>query len=410
MKKLKLLAMAITIIAIGFSANAQVKKGTKKKPKIPFKQGFCSTLMPGFEGLPKDTGNTRALANNYKLWDNGKVLYVKFLDKGVSQNLKYLIKKAAKEWEKYANLTFNFIEDGDAQIRIKFNSGGDNSSKIGTDALSIDQNEQTMNLDSSTFYIYNDKRKGFDQSTPQHEFGHAIGLLHEHFYKNKIPWNKEVVYKELAQPPNNWSKEMVDAQVFQQYDGIYTNGFQYDKLSIMHYPFSAHWTLNNTVIKSNYVISEKDKETVGLLYPKNAPRANEFPRFSVTNLTTKVVNSSQRGGLIIYPSFKLTTAGRVGKFIMTAYLIGPDNHGVISKTNRGNYVGDAKGGNLPPGTQLDINKGERKDVELFIPYSQFDNSMKNYKILLQIKMLDDINNITNYLGEDVVSYNQIKSN
>ena len=409
MKQLKLLAMAITIIAIGFSANAQVKKETKKKPKSPFRVGFCSTLMPAFKGLEKDTGNTRALADNYKLWDNGKVLYGKFLGNGGSQKIREKVKKAAKEWEKYANITFNFIESGDAHIRVLLTNVGGCNSKLGTDALTVDPNEKTMNIDTNFFYNYGQLFDILLSSTIQHEFGHAIGLLHEHYYKNKVPWNKEVVYKEAAQSPNNWSKATVDYQIFSQFDGIYTNGFQYDKLSIMHYGFPARWTLNNIEIKPNYVISEKDKETVGLLYPKNAPRTNEFPRFSVTNLTpTKVINSSQRNGLIICPSFKLTTAGRVAKLILTARLYDSNGNVVLSTDNQ-KVVGAAKIFNLPPGKQFDINKGVQ-DFEMFIPYSEFDKSMKNYKILFQIKMFDDINNITNYLGADIVNYNQIKSN
>lgn len=348
------------------------------------------------------------MADNYKLWDNGKVLYVKFLDKGVSQNLKYLIKKAAKEWEKYANISFNFIDNGDAHIRILLTNVGGCNSKLGTDALPVDPNEKTMNIDTNFFYYRGEFYDVLLSSTIQHEFGHAIGLMHEHFYKNQIAWNREVVYKEVEQS-NHWSKEDIDYQIFRQFDGIYTNGFQYDKLSIMHYGFPAHWTLNKTEIKPNYTISEKDKETVGLLYPKNATRTNEFPRFSVTNLTpTKVTNSSQRNGLIICPSFKLTTAGRVAKLILTARLY-DSNGNVVLTTDNQKVVGAAKIFNLPPGKQFHINKGIQ-DFEMFIPYSDFDKSMKNYKILFQIKMFDDINNITNYLGADIVNYNQIKSN
>lgn len=408
MKQLKLLAMAITIIAIGFSANAQVKKETKTKQKKPFKVGFCSTLMPGFKGLEKDTGNTRALADNYKLWDNGKVLYVKFLGNGGSQKIREKVKKAAKEWEKYANITFNFIENGNAHIRVLLTNVGGCNSKLGTDASTVDPNEKTMNIDTNFFYNYGQLFDVLLSSTIQHEFGHALGLMHEHFYKNQIPWNKEVVYKECAQAPNNWDKATVDYQIFRQFDGIYTNGFQYDKLSIMHYGFSANWTLNNTVIEPNFVISEKDKETIGLLYPKNAPRANEFPRFSVTNLTTKVINSSQRDGLIIYPSYKITTAGRAAKLILTARLYDSNGYPVLTADNQ-KVVGAVKTFTLAPGEQIDINKGIQ-NFEMFIPYSEFNKSMKNYKILFQIKMYDGINDITNYLGEDIVSYNQIKSN
>ncbi len=44
-----------------------------------------------------------------------------------------------------------------------------------------------------------------------HEFGHVLGLLHEHQNPHaKIPWNKEAIYKAFEGPPNNWSRETVN--------------------------------------------------------------------------------------------------------------------------------------------------------------------------------------------------------
>ena len=61
-------------------------------------------------------------------------------------------------------------------------SGG-SWSYIGTDALHIPKESKTMNL-------------GFiDRSTVMHEFGHALGLIHEHQspFKGGFGWNKEEV-------------------------------------------------------------------------------------------------------------------------------------------------------------------------------------------------------------------------
>lgn len=407
MKTLKIFLLFV-VITSSLSIQAQVKKKPVKMA-LPKVQHFCSTIMPEKQGVSKDTSNTRAMADNYYLWDNGKVLNVKFLGNGGSQKIREKVKKAAKEWEKYANLTFNFIEDGDAQIRVLLTNTGGCNSTVGTVALMRNADEKTMNIDTNFFYYRNEFYDILLSQTIQHEFGHAIGLLHEHSYKNQIQWNKEVVYKDALQT-NGWDKKQVDFQIFEQYEALYTNGFGYDKLSIMHYGFPARWTLNNVEIKPNYYISEMDKATVKMLYPKEtSSRPNEFPRFVISNYTypTKVINSTQRKGLLIYPSFNLTTAGRTGTLVLIAYLIGPDGKAVISRSNSEKIVADVKGGDLKPGTKLNVNKFAT-DFEMFIPYSEF-GELKNYKILFVIKMMDQVNNVDKYLVIDNVEYSQIKN-
>jgi hypothetical protein len=65
-------------------------------------------------------------------------------------------------------LTFDFNNAPDAEIRIAFDSSDGAWSYIGTDCQGIPRNQPTMNL-------------GFlDGGTAAHEFGHAIGLAHEH--------------------------------------------------------------------------------------------------------------------------------------------------------------------------------------------------------------------------------------
>ena len=79
-----------------------------------------------------------------KIWKNGKKLKVKFL--GGTKFLQQNVIKYAKQWEKFANIEFNFIPFGDAEIRIAFVTGG-SWSYVGTDALNItDQSEPTMNF------------------------------------------------------------------------------------------------------------------------------------------------------------------------------------------------------------------------------------------------------------------------
>ena len=48
-----------------------------------------------------------------------------------------------------------------------------------------------------------------------HEFGHALGLIHERQNPSGgIQWNKPVVYRYYQGPPNFWVPQQVDINLF----------------------------------------------------------------------------------------------------------------------------------------------------------------------------------------------------
>ncbi|MGH2413121.1 MAG: M12 family metallopeptidase, partial [Microcystaceae cyanobacterium] len=100
-----------------------------------------------------------------KLWVNGSTLRIRFMEGTPQQH--DIVKRYAPQWTEHANLKFEFTDAPDAEIRIAFADDGA-WSYIGTDAKSIHVSQPTMNFG------------WLDEAVVLHEFGHAIGLAHEH--------------------------------------------------------------------------------------------------------------------------------------------------------------------------------------------------------------------------------------
>jgi serralysin len=214
------------------------------------------------KGDPYEKPTTKMALIRAKLWTPGQTLRVKFL--GGDPETQRKVKENAKDWENFANLKFDFVPDGDADIRVAFETDG-SWSYIGKDALDIPQNEPTMNygwLDADTL----DEEYS---RVVKHEFGHAIGCIHEHQNPaGDIPWDKEAVYKYFMGPPNNWTKEQIDHNLFERYSKNITNYTNLDPTSIMLYPIPAQFTLNHQAIGGrNNDLSEVDKSFIKQQYP-----------------------------------------------------------------------------------------------------------------------------------------------
>jgi hypothetical protein len=203
------------------------------------------------------SGPTRAAFQVAKLWPNGSTLKVRFLG-GTSQQ-QALVKQHAVKWTEHANLKFEFANAGSAQIRITFEDDGA-WSYIGKDALGIPANEATMNFG------------WLDEGVILHEFGHMIGMIHEHQNPtdNPIQWNKPVVNAALAGPPNNWDQPTIDHNIYAKYDVSQINGSSLDPKSVMLYSFPASWTLNGFHTDENETLSAVDKEFARRVYPRTA--------------------------------------------------------------------------------------------------------------------------------------------
>ena len=199
-----------------------------------------------------------------KLWQPGRTLRVRFLEG--SRKVQRHVQRFAEEWMQYANIHLQFVDSGDAEIRVAFQDDG-SWSAVGTDALVTSffkKSEPTMNYG----WLTDDSSDEEYSSVVLHEFGHALGCGHEHESPSaEIKWNKPVVYRELAGPPNFWPKETVDHNVFGKYSKRQTKYTKFDRDSIMLYSFPASWTLDGQSYQENAKLSALDKQFIAECYP-----------------------------------------------------------------------------------------------------------------------------------------------
>lgn len=216
---------------------------------------------PANIGTSTGTRRKRSILNYSKLWANGRTLKIAFMDAPEADHKDKII-KAASQWLPYINLKFEFVDDlvGDIRIATTNNS---NSSMLGTDALLIHPDDRTMDLgvkpDHPDFEVI-----------VTHEFGHALGAMHEHQHPQaKIPWDKPKVYEFYQnREMNPLTPEEIDRNLFTPFDTLEAIYTSYDKRSIMHHPVANTLTLGNWEVPINRKISKKDKRLMRLLYPK----------------------------------------------------------------------------------------------------------------------------------------------
>jgi hypothetical protein len=205
-----------------------------------------------------------------KKWQTGRTLRVRFLDGLPSVQTK--VENLARQWSNFANISFEFGAQANADIRISFSPGG-SWSYLGTDVLVIPQNEQTMNFGWLTPSSSDDEIS----RVTLHEFGHALSAIHEHQSPAaNIPWDTQAVYAYYMAPPNSWTKEQIDRNIFSKYSSTLTNASSFDPESIMLYAIPNSLTIGDYEVGWNRVLSATDKSFIGAIYPRSTPAVTQL--------------------------------------------------------------------------------------------------------------------------------------
>jgi serralysin len=200
-----------------------------------------------------------------KKWAKGFNLRCRFLDGDNTQKDKVVEK--AKIWEQFANVHIDFGEDEDAEVRISFVADPGSWSAVGQDALDRDAfplAQPTMNFG----WLQDDTDDQEYERVVVHEFGHALGCIHEHQSPTEtLKWNVPKVYEVFSGPPNNWSKDEIDHNVLEKYSPQGVSATVFDRDSIMLYQFDAELFLDHKATRLNFELSANDKTMIARMYP-----------------------------------------------------------------------------------------------------------------------------------------------
>jgi hypothetical protein len=229
------------------------------KKSITEKSQYTLLPMAGADNLNKLYELALIKTN---MWDNTKVLRVHILPHTFDLSLNTFIEQYANDWVPFSGIAFQFVHTKQAEIIIELNGNGFHSSQIGKDALNYSSRGiKTMNLGIGTATSIEHIRRPVI-----HEFGHALGCIHEHQSPaaSVIQWNEPAVIRSYAL--GGWDEATVRHNVFGKYSsGIVTNS-QFDGDSIMLYPIDASHTLDGFSAPWNTALSALDKSFMKKAY------------------------------------------------------------------------------------------------------------------------------------------------
>lgn len=202
-----------------------------------------------------------------KKWPVGSTLRCLFLDG--SAIMKKKVRTIARQWEQYANVKLKFVTKAPAEIRISFYADAGSWSAVGRDAL----NQQYFPLHQPTMnygWLRDDTPDEEYSRVVLHEFGHALGCIHEHqspTFTRK--WNVKAVMKYFQGPPNYWSEDDIKYNVLQKYSPTGVAATKFDPKSIMLYSFDdALFSDGLGPTNENSKASATDIQMMRSMYPK----------------------------------------------------------------------------------------------------------------------------------------------
>ncbi|KAJ7487013.1 hypothetical protein FB451DRAFT_1554137 [Mycena latifolia] len=250
-------------------------------------ESVSSETIIGAIGDPVSSAAHAVVTKLSQLWESGAVVTYSY--SGGTTNQQNKVDKVILEWFPYANITFQRVTSG--TLRIAFDPKSGSWSYVGTVNLSVSSGQVTMNLgwveDSTT--VSQD-----DRGVILHEFGHALGLLHEHQSPARggtLHLDEDAVYAYYAATQGKlfpslvpfhsncgrlgWDKSTIKSQIIDVYNATDVSNFSaLDMTSIMMYFMPAAMNLERIDVPPNDILSDMDKAYMVINYPRPTPHAS----------------------------------------------------------------------------------------------------------------------------------------
>ena len=240
---------------------APLEKPTAVKDSIPTLRLCTERFPPAVQPLTERVYAGILSANRWRFTTGAaRQITVSFSDGLIPIQNK--IKAIASEWEAITSAKFVYVPYTEhSDIKISFKEKGASWSYIGTDSKNYDPSMNFGWLEEETV-------DSLFRSVVLHEFGHAIGLVHEHSLRNGNPikWNVDSVYAYYMNYPNYWKVEEIEENIFKKYSQDQLIGGTFDPLSIMVYHIPASLTTDGYSTPLNVKISREDKKIVANAY------------------------------------------------------------------------------------------------------------------------------------------------
>ncbi len=250
-------------VAADINGGSGIPEGDDKSRKVLSDFGASVERAPQASPGPVVQG----IANTLKKWATGSTVSVGFHSQ--TSSLIGACRAAMTSWSSVTCLEFSQTSFRAADIRVSFQPGRGHYSLVGTDSRmarnqprffsGISALNESLNLDPNSLLgnVTESRRVAL------HEFGHAVGMLHEQFHKlDKIDWIESRVYAHFFMR-YGWNRSKTKSNVLDVAGQVGVDQTaDRDGTSIMHYwfPESLHRNGDAVPKEPNDALSVTDKE------------------------------------------------------------------------------------------------------------------------------------------------------